>query len=205
MPAHTHLRRDPERGAALMVALIALVALLGIGGITILSVQSELRSSGRDRFQNVALYAAESGVAAGMEYLRNACHPTNLYSALVEPRNLDPQYPDGIYGNRRKPGEPGNPFLDTLRAWYEVAILNNISDAGFTGGDDADAQVILRVVGHGPDRSVVTLEVEVRNDHCVAEFCASDYAQRGQSAMNSADALCSQAIQGSAGTRTFQP
>jgi hypothetical protein len=159
--------RDPERGAALVVALIALVALLGIGGVTVLAVQSEVASSGQSRFQNIALDAAEIGVAVGLEFLRNHCRERTFFSQLVEPGNAGAQTPLAIVGNTARPGVAGNLFSPDLGAWYEVTILNNEYDVGLAAGDDTDAQVVLRVTGHGPNNTSVTIEAEVRNASCV--------------------------------------
>src|SRR6185503_15250863 len=107
-PGVTSTRRDPERGAALALTLIAITALLGLGALTVLSVQSELASGGQSRFTTTALYAAESGTAAGMDFLRQNCSvessSTPLFSLWVEPNNVDAQKPSAIVGNGIKPG-----------------------------------------------------------------------------------------------------
>ncbi|RMH40430.1 MAG: hypothetical protein D6689_13815, partial [Deltaproteobacteria bacterium] len=76
-----------ERGSVMLVAMVTLVGLLGIGGLAILSIQSGQSATGHERFRRVARYAAESGIAAGMEYLRDALQPGTLWSAEVVPNN----------------------------------------------------------------------------------------------------------------------
>jgi Tfp pilus assembly protein PilX len=178
-----------ERGSVLIIAMIALVALAGLGGFTALSVQSGIAAQSAKRFQGIALYAAESGVAAGMDFLRRNIDPIRNWTALVEQANTNPQKPTGIHGNLVEPGDSGNPF--STPAWYEVSILNNASDPGFnlsksvpTNNLDQDARVILRVVGHGPSNTSVTLEVEVtanNADRLAGRPCPS-YAQKGLAA-----------------------
>lgn len=194
-----------ERGAALIVALLALVALLGIGGITMLAVQSEIRSSGNDRFEQMALYAAESGAAAGMEYLRTNCNTTTLFSTSVEPNNVNPQSPAAIIGNSRMPGTAGNPFALGSQIWYQVILLNNREDGGLVAGNDEDGQIVLRSIGHGPNQTQVTLETVVVAESCISAFCASDYAQQNLDSGNTAFAVCAQAVDPAGALRTFTP
>src|SRR5262245_51770055 len=75
--------RDRQRGAALAVSLIAITARLGLGALTVLSVQSEMAAAGQSRFTQAALYAAESGTAAGMDFLRSRCDTSTLFSRFV--------------------------------------------------------------------------------------------------------------------------
>src|SRR5262245_46191084 len=110
--------RNREQGAALVVTMVTLTALLGIGAVTILSTQSSLSAAGQSRFSQSALYTAESGASAGMEYLRNNCSSTQLFTALVSAGNASPQKPAGILGNGVLPGGAGNPFADG-DSWYE--------------------------------------------------------------------------------------
>lgn len=169
--------------------MVALVALAGLGGFTALSVQSGVAAQSAKRFQGIALYAAESGVAAGMEFLRQNIDPIRNWTAYVEQNNVNPQQPagvNGVLGNLDQPGTGNNPF--TTPAWYEVTILNNASDPGYalpkslgTNILDQDARVTLRVVGHGPSNTAVTLEVEVtanNADRLAGRPCPS-YAQKG--------------------------
>src|SRR5215813_9272832 len=105
------MRRAREHGAALAVTLIAITALLGLGALTVLSVQTEMSSAGQSRFSQAALYAAESGASAGMDFLRSHCSTDGtFFSALVSPSNSAPAQPTAIVGNNIPPGQTGNPF-----------------------------------------------------------------------------------------------
>jgi hypothetical protein len=187
------------------VSLICVVGLLGIGAITLLSVQSELRSAGATRMEQSALYAAESGVAAGMEFLRTNCSETSLFTDLVEPNNVNPRSPahPSLYGNNRKAGQAGNPFDAESENWYFVTILNNFTDTGYATGEDNDGVVILRSVGFGPNSTQATVEVTVENSNCIALFCAMEGPQRNMNSRNDATQVCTQAIDPGSATRTI--
>jgi hypothetical protein len=186
----------------LVVVLIVLAALVSIAGITFLSARSELQSGGHSRSQQAALYAAESGVAAAMEYLRDQCTPSELYSALVDPQNDPGQQPGGITGNGVEPGQTGNPFTAEQQTWYQVTVLNNRTDPGFAAGNDTDAALVIRSVGYGPSGASTTVEVELVNGSCLTNFCELTYAQAFVNASNSAVAACSSVL-GSSATTTY--
>jgi len=169
-----------ERGAALGLTLITVAALMGLGALTVHSVQMELAQSGQGRFAESALYAAESGVATGIEFLRGHCDATSKFGAWVSPANLTPPRPSQILGNGLGPGVTGNPFAATSDAWYEVSILNNREDPGFDAGTDDDGTVILHVVGHGAQQTNVTVEVEVRNPDCLSTFSVLSWSPGSQ-------------------------
>jgi hypothetical protein len=204
---HDKRRLDRERGSALIVVVVTLVALLSIGAVTILSVQAELTSTGQRRYDQQALYAAESGVAAGMEFLRTNCASVNAFSGLVNQNNVNPQHPAGIVGNEVAPGGAGNPFGAETQAWYEVYILNNTNDPGFAlvANNDQDATVILQVTGHGPNDTRAVLEVEVYNASCMADYCWGSDAQQNIDSLNSGQGACAAVIAGGGGSRTFTP
>jgi len=63
-------RRDRERGNSLVLAMIVLTALGALGALTVVSVQGGIASASSDRFHAIAVYAAESGGAAAMDFLR---------------------------------------------------------------------------------------------------------------------------------------
>ena len=197
--------RGRERGAALAVTLIAITALLGLGALTVLSVRTELSSSGQSRFNQVALYAAESGASAGMEFLRTNCNPTTRCSAWVSANNSNPPSPTGIFGNGIQPGRSGNPFATDSQLWYQVSILNNIEDEGFATGIDNDWTVIIRSIGFGPSGTIATVEMEVQNSTFLAAFCAREYAQRNVTSMNDANAGACAPRVGSGTLRTITP
>ena len=209
MPFHAirrSRRPDRERGAALAITMIAVTALLGLGAITLLSVQSEIGSGGQSRFNQEALYAAESGVSAGMEYLRNACDPTGmLFSAQLVSGNIGAVPNPNVYGNGNA---TANPFTSASNLSYAVTILNNTDDKNFanaTGTNlDSDGIVILHSVGTGPDGTTATIEVTVQSQACITQFCVQDYAQRGVDSSNDAYAMCSSRV--TSGTlRTITP
>jgi Tfp pilus assembly protein PilX len=177
-----HDPRHPERGATLIVALIAVVALLGIGMATMLSVRSDTAASGADRFQQIALYAAESGANAAIDFLRNNCETNGTFFS---------QYlglsPTGITGNGIQPGQTGNPFTASPNTWYQVTIQNNTTETN--AAVDSDGVVVLHSVGYGPNQTQATIEVEVKSPRCIATFCAGDYAQRNRGARNDTQGL----------------
>jgi hypothetical protein len=199
--------RDRQKGAALAITLIAITALLGLGALTVMSVQSDITSSGTSRFSQSALYAAESGASAGMDFLRTNGSVTNLFTAWVSPGNANPPKPTAIVGNTIMPGLAGNPFDPAGQVWYEVSILNNIEDAGFATGVDNDGTVTLHSVGHGPDGTTSVVEMTVQNTNILATFCEREYAQRNVTSRNDANAACSARVTlaPGVGLRTFTP
>ncbi|MBE7451221.1 MAG: hypothetical protein HS111_20700 [Kofleriaceae bacterium] len=141
--------------------MIALTGLVTLGGLTVLAVQGGIGAAGHERHRSTALYAAESGAAAAMEFLRTTVDPSAKWSAYVEPANASPQRPAGIFGNEARPGEPGNLFGADVNAWYAVEILNNLDDDGYAAGDDQDGRVIIRSTGYGPNGTVAQVEWQV--------------------------------------------
>jgi hypothetical protein len=156
--AHGRGRRSHERGSAMLVALIAVGGLITLGGMTVLSVQGGLTAVSSDRHRSAALYAAESGAAVGMNYLRAHVDGTTYWSAYVNPSNQPTQRPSEIPGNGILPGQNGNIFSADMVAWYEVEIVNNLEDTGYAAGNDEDKMVILRSTGHGPNGSTAQVE-----------------------------------------------
>jgi hypothetical protein len=130
--------RSREAGAALVVTLVTITALLVLGALTVRTMRAEVGAA--DRFTAAALYAAESGVSAGIEHLRGRC-------AGGGP----------IAGNGARPGEPGNLFdaVDrAARAWYEVSIVR----------EEAGGVAVLRSLGHAAGGATATVEVEVAGE-----------------------------------------
>lgn len=161
---HTSIttRQDArQRGSTIVIALIVLSALLMTGTIMILKVQRGSRASSQARFQSMALFAAESGVAASMEFLRTNVVPVTFFGAFVSPNNSAVQTPLGIPGNTLPHLDPGNLFTGTNEMSYEVSLLNNIDDPGFAVGDDTDGVITMRSIGRGPGTSMVVVEVRV--------------------------------------------
>lgn len=162
----TRSPRDRQRGNSLLLALVVLSALATLGSLTVFSVQSSLKTSTNDRSQTVAMYAAESGAAAAMDFLRNPdnFHPMKAWGKYVTPSN-DPVVPltaRDLPSSGAQPGTPDNLFSTDQNAWFSVEILNNRNDPGFIAGNDDDGQVIIRSTGHGPQGSVAIIEWEVR-------------------------------------------
>lgn len=164
----------------MVVALIALSGLVVLGSMTVMSVQGGIAAVGHDRQKSVALYVAESGAAAAMDYLRRNVRTTGRFSDFVEPSNVSPQKPGGIVGNGALPGTSGNLFSSDMNAWYEIEILNNLDDAGFAAGDDEDGRVIIRSTGHGANGAMAQVEWEVAVDAVtgLGRPCPS-YGQKG--------------------------
>lgn len=160
--------RDPrrgERGNALVLSLIALTGLASLASLTVLAVQGGMAASSSDRFKTIALYAAETGAASTMDYLRKSViigAPTNAgWTALVSPSNSNPQSPLEIPGNRKLPGEVGNLLSPDMNAWFEATILNDRGDDGFAAGADNNNRVIIQVIGHGPDGASAQVEWDI--------------------------------------------
>lgn len=165
----------------MLIALIAVGGLITLGGMTVLSVQGGLTAISHDRHRSSALYAAESGAAVAMLYLRATVRPKPAYwSDLVEPANNNPQRPADISGNGKLPGDAENFFSDDMVAWYEVEILNNQDDDGLVAGDDLDGIVVIRATGHGPNGTTAQVEWQVKAASVLAPGrpCPA-YGQRG--------------------------
>src|SRR5262249_8164876 len=167
MHCKLHLQRKVrrQRGAALILSMISITALLSLGALTVLTVQVEQKSTGLSRIQQSALYAAESGAYAGVDFLRANCQTVDLFSQYLSANNATIQEPSGILGNNAQPGDTNNPFPSNLSLWYTVQLKNNPSDLGYAGaacpggsnpGPDCDGIVVIRSTGHGPDDSVAT-------------------------------------------------
>lgn len=146
----------------MLIALIAVGGLITLGGMTVLSVQGGMSAVSHDRHRSAALYAAESGAAVAMIYLRaNVQVEPNFWSDFVNPGNVNPQRPADIHGNGAEPGDADNIFSDDMVAWYEVEILNNVDDREFDLGNDSDGSVIIRSTGHGPNGTTAQVEWQV--------------------------------------------
>ncbi|HMG24844.1 MAG TPA: pilus assembly PilX N-terminal domain-containing protein [Kofleriaceae bacterium] len=165
--------RDRQRGNSLLLALIVMSALATLGSLTVVSMQSSLKTSTNDRMQTIALYAAESGAAVTMNYLRRMFDASGAtggsrtsWGVDLVPNNLNvPYIPQSrLPSNQVRPGAANNLFSTDQNAWYEVQLLNNRDDPGFVAGtaEDRDGVVIIRSTGHGPQGSVAIVEWEVQ-------------------------------------------
>lgn len=151
----------------MLVMLIVMVALGTIAGLTVISVQGGAATTNAQRFSSMALYAAESGAAAAMQYLKTNVHnkdaPQPYFSDLVTKSNDPPNAPSEIPGNNILPGVAGNLLSNDQQGWYEVTLLNNPNDPGF-GSDskrDTDGIIRIQVTGHGPNGAMKKIEWEV--------------------------------------------
>ena len=174
MPALPRLPRDRQRGNSLLLALIVLSALATLGSLTVVSVQSSLKTSTNGRSQDIALYAAESGAAVAMDMLRapgaydlDTGPNRKGWSQFVVPNDLGvvPLTTAQMASNGALPGTPNNQFSNDLKAWYSVEIHNNRNDPGFGSGagtNDQDGILIIRSTGHGPQGSLAIVEWEVQ-------------------------------------------
>jgi len=188
----------------MVLALLVLTTMGTLAGLSLRSVRGVQRTVANDRFRTIAMYAAESGAAAAMEFLRTNLDPVAGFGALVSPANTIPQTPSGILGNESPPGDAANPFSADQSAWYAVEILNNRGDAGFLTGADQDKRVVIRSTGRGPDGAVAIIEWEVQAAGAALTRPCSAYAQKGQGADNAGRNDCLGAIDSSQ-SATFTP
>ncbi|HEX3473882.1 MAG TPA: hypothetical protein VHT91_02510 [Kofleriaceae bacterium] len=172
--------RDPQRGNSLVLALIVMSALATLGSLTVVSMQSSIQLSTNDRAQTIAMYAAESGAAVTMDFLRknfnaNGTAPFNgatSWSAYCAANNqLLVNMATVIPSSDALPGTANN-LLDLVdpskrdqNAWYHIDILNNRTDQAFPNNNpncDTDGILIIRSTGHGPQGSLAIIEWEVQ-------------------------------------------
>jgi len=146
----------------MLVVMTVTVALVSLSGLTLLTVRTTTAAAGHARFHSMALYAAESGLAAGMQFLRENLDPADNWTELVVAGNAEVVPNAAIAGNAVKPGATGYTLSADSRAWYEVEILNNENDPGFELGTDDDQSVILRSTGHGPNGAVAIVEITLQ-------------------------------------------
>ena len=187
--------------------LLAMIVLTGLGALAVLtvsSVQGGTTTASNDRFQSIATYAAESGGAAAIEFLRANVHPSEGWKAFVTPSNASPVVPTAIVGNEKDPGEAGNPFSADMNASYRIEILNNRGDAGYAAGLDSDMRVVIRSTGYGPNGAVAIVELEVASGTDAAQRPCTGYAQENMSEDNSALNECLKNIN-FADTKKFKP
>lgn len=204
-PARAPRAQRAQRGNALLVSLIALTGLATLGSITVASVQGGSTSAASERFHTIALYAAESGGSAAIEYLRSSVNSATRFTELVTPANSYPKSPSEIAGNGIASGATGNLFSADLKAWYTVQLLNNRDDPGYATGSDEDATIVIRATGYGPNGATATLEWEVQASglSAIGRPCPG-YGQKGLSEDGSGRNDCMSAINIS-DTATYRP
>lgn len=196
--------RHRERGNSLVLAMVVLAALGTLSSLTVVSVQGGLATTGNDRFHAIAVYAAESGGAAAMDFLRANVNLSTGWKNFVSPRNANPPQPN-LPGNNQASGAAGNLFSADIQGWYSVQILNNRSDSGYATGDDNDKRVVIRSTGYGPNGAVAVIEWEItaQNVTGLGRPC-SVYAQRNESEDDSGRNDCLGTIN-TGDTATFRP
>lgn len=196
--------RHPERGNSLMLALIVLAALGTLSALTVVSVQGGIATAGNERFHAIAVYAAESGGAAAMDFLRKNVNLTTGWKNYISPSNASPQQPN-LPGNNQLNGAAGNLFSADIMGWYSVTVLNNRSDTGYASGNDNDKRIVIRSTGYGPNGAVAVIEWEItaQNVTGLGRPC-SVYAQRNESEDDSGRNDCLGTLN-TGDTATFRP
>ena len=181
--------RNRQRGNALVLALIIMTALGTLSTMTVFSVRGGIQASATDRNRSLALYAAESGAAVTMDYLRANLNASTGWGAYVSASNSAPVSP-AVTGNNVASGVTGNPFTSDTGASYSVTILNNRDDTGFVGGIDADKRVVIHAVGYGPGGATATVEWDIVSGTSSAQRPCNNLAQKGQGADNAGLSDC---------------
>ncbi|HEY4242718.1 MAG TPA: hypothetical protein VGM88_23035 [Kofleriaceae bacterium] len=196
--------RRRQRGNSMLLATIVLVALGTLSSLTVVSVQGGIATTGNDRFHQIAVYSAESGGAAAMDYLRKTIDQTSGWTAFVSPSNASPVVPN-LPGNNASIGSAGNLFSTDVLGSYSVSIYNNRSDAGFAAGQDLDKRVIIRSTGYGPNGAVAIIEWEITANNVtgLGRPCPG-YGQKGESEDGAGRNDCLGVIN-TGDTATFRP
>jgi hypothetical protein len=149
----------------MVVMLIVLVGLGTIAGLTVISMQSSQATTSNTQFNAIAVYAAESGAVAAIDFLRKNTQPTPAFlGAFVRANNVNVLPEAGIPGNDIPSGGVGNLLSLDRRSSYTVLIFNNRADTGLGPGQDTDGIVVLHVTGRGPNGAIAELEWEVKTD-----------------------------------------
>ncbi|HEY6173116.1 MAG TPA: hypothetical protein VIX73_01685 [Kofleriaceae bacterium] len=205
MTSHSPLpARHRERGNSLMLAMIVLAALGTLSALTVVSVQGGIATAGNERFHAIAVYAAESGGAAAMDFLRKNVNLSTGWKSYISASNASPQQPN-LPGNNQLNGAAGNLFSADIMGWYSVTVLNNRGDTGYATGDDNDKRVVIRSTGYGPNGAVAVIEWEItaQNITGLGRPC-SVYAQRNESEDDSGRNDCLGTLN-TGDTATFRP
>ena len=197
--------RNPQSGNAMVLAMIVMTALATLSGLTVVSVQGSLATSGNDQFHAQAVYAAESGGAAAMDFLRKNVSASAGWAAFITPNNASPLSPTAIPGNNIPPGSTGNIFDPSTQLWYSVTIYNNRTDTGFAVGTDNDKRVVVHSTGYGPNGSIATIEwdISATNISGLGRPCPS-YGQKDMSEDGAGRNDCLGTIN-TGDTATFKP
>ena len=188
----------------MILALIVLAALGSLSGLTVVTVQGGIATAGNERFHQIAVYAAESGGATAMDFLRKNINLTTGWKSYVSASNANPPQPN-LPGNNQDIGTAGNVFSADMPGWYSVQILNNRGDTGFATGDDNDKRVVIRSTGYGPNGAVAVIEWEITGQSVtgLGRPC-SVYSQRNESEDGAARNDCL-GVLNTGDTATFRP
>ena len=188
----------------MVLAMIVLSALGTLSALTVVTVEGGIATAGNDRFHLVAVYAAESGGSAAMDFLRKNINLTTGWTAYVSANNANPPQP-ALPGNNANVGTSNNLFSTDMPGWYSVQILNNRGDSGYASGNDNDKRVIIRSTGYGPNGAVAVIEWEItaQNVTGLGRPC-SVYAQRNESEDDSGRNDCLGTLN-TGDTATFRP
>ena len=156
--------------------MIVMSALATLGSLTVVSVQGSLKASTNDRAQAIAQYAAESGVAVAMDFLRKHYNDPlsgNNWSCFVHQSNLPAPTPldqSVLPGNGVLPSDTTGLklFSADQNASFQVVFLNNRDDDKFNDvtvappcNNDADSRIMIQSTGRGPQGALAIVEVEV--------------------------------------------
>jgi Tfp pilus assembly protein PilX len=196
--------RDRERGNSLVLALIVLAALGTLSALTVVTVEGGIATAGNERFHTIAVYAAESGAATAMDFLRKNINLSSGWTSYVSARNASPPQPS-LPGNNQDVGTAGNLFSADVPGWYSVQILNNRSDTGYVTGADNDKRIVIRSTGYGPNGAIAVIDWEITGQNVtgLGRPC-SVYAQRDEAEDGSGRNDCLGVIN-TGDTATFRP
>ncbi len=186
------------------MSMVVLVALLALGGISVLASRGGIGSAGHERFKAVALYAAESGIAAAMQQIHDGTDITTFLRDNHQELSAEDYANDvSVFGSGIKPGEQGNLFSADANAWYEVRLRNNVDDPDFdadpTADRDSDGRLIIRSTGYGPGGAAVVLEVELAQNGGgggSGGIACEQYSQEGENAKGTGYDNCIASVDG---------
>jgi len=184
--------------------MIVLAALGTLSALTVVSVQGGIATTGNDRFHAIAVYSAESGAAAAMDFLRTNINLSTGWKSYISPNNASPPQPN-LPGNNQDAGAAGNVFSSDILGSYSVQILNNRTDTGFATGNDNDKRVVIHSTGYGPNGAVAVIEWEITGQSVtgLGRPC-SVYSQRDESEDGSGRNDCL-GVLNTSDTATFRP
>lgn len=192
-------QRQSQRGSVLLIAMGMLIGLLSVGLLTLSGVRRGSVSAKHERFHSVALFAAESGLSAGMAYMRTR---SSDWATFASANNSTPYVPDDLPGNGVSYEDANSTFSGELNLWYEVTILNNEDDPNFAVGE-SDGIMTIRSVGHGPDGATVVLEMDVDAAGFDPVQINCDVIPQGNiNALGSGNVICGD-VEDTSGTGTY--